>query len=99
MGFWLAAGGLGLAAGHVGILSSVGHPRFFGLRHLGSIAGASVSLVVVGSALGPSALALSRAALGSYQPALYGAAALPLLIALVALAPLHRRDVPPNRSR
>jgi MFS family permease len=93
-GFWLAAIGLGVAGGHVSVLSAVGHPRFFGLRHLGAIAAASMSTVVVGSALGPSALALSRAAFGSYQPALYTAALLPLGVALFALAPLHRRDVP-----
>jgi len=93
-GFGLAALGLGVAGGHFSVLSAVGHPRFFGLRHLGAIAAASMSTVVVGSALGPSALALSRAALGSYQPALYTAALLPLGIALFAVAPLHRRDVP-----
>jgi hypothetical protein len=76
------------------VLSAVGHPRFFGLRHLGAIAGASMSAVVVGSALGPSTLALSRAALGSYQPALYAAALLPLGIALFAMAPIHHRDIP-----
>lgn len=95
-GFWLAALGLGVAGGHFSVLSAVGHPRFFGLRHLGAIAAASMSTVVVGSALGPSALALSRAALGSYQPALYAAALLPLLVGLFALAPLHPRDVRAN---
>ncbi len=93
VGFWLAVVGLGLAGGHFSVLSAVGHPRFFGLRHLGAIAAASMSTVVIGSALGPSALALSRAALGSYQPALYTAALLPLLVGLFALAPLHPRDV------
>ena len=95
-GFWLAAFGLGVAGGHFSVLSAVGHPRFFGLRHLGAIAAASMSTVVVGSALGPSALALSRAALGSYQPALYMAALLPLFVGLFALAPLHPRDVRSN---
>ena len=95
-GFWLAALGLGVAGGHFSVLSAVGHPRFFGLRHLGAIAAASMTTVVVGSALGPSALALSRAALGSYQPALYTAALLPLWVGLFALAPLHPRDVRAN---
>ncbi|MDJ0847070.1 MAG: MFS transporter [Myxococcota bacterium] len=97
-GFWLAAFGLGVAGGHFSVLSAVGHPRFFGLRHLGAIAAASMSTVVVGSALGPSALALCRATLGSYQPALHAAALLPLLVGLLALAPLHPRDVRPNDS-
>ncbi len=96
-GFWLAVFGLGVAGGHFSVLSAVGHPRFFGLRHLGSIAAASTSAVVIGSALGPSALALSRAALGSYQPALHTAALLPLLVGLLALAPLHPRDVRADR--
>ncbi len=92
-GFWLAAFGLGVAGGHFSVLCAVGHPRFFGLRHLGAIAAASMSMVVVGSALGPSALALSRAALGSYQPALYTAALFPLSVGLFALARLHPQDV------
>ncbi len=96
VGFWLAVLGLGVAAGHFTVLSAVGHPRFFGLRHLGAIAAASMSTVVVGSALGPSALALSRAALDSYQPALHAAALLPLAIGVFALASLHPRDVPTN---
>ncbi len=72
----------------------MGHPRFFAVHHLRAIAGAPMSEVVVGSALGPSALALSRARLGSYLPTLHAAALLPLLVALFAWAPLHLRDVP-----
>ncbi|MEM7409346.1 MAG: MFS transporter [Myxococcota bacterium] len=94
-GFWLASICLGVAGGHFSVLSVVGHPRFFGTRHLGSIAAASTSVVVVGSALGPSALALSRATLGSYQPALHAAALLPLVVGACAIVPLHPRDVPP----
>ncbi|MGF1466237.1 MAG: MFS transporter [Sandaracinaceae bacterium] len=96
LGFWLAALGLGLAGGHFSVLTAVGHPRFFGRRHLGAISGASMTAVVVGSALGPYALAVSRSGLGSYSPALYASAALPLALLLFTVAPLHRRDVPPG---
>jgi hypothetical protein len=94
-GYWLAAIGLGLAGGYYAVLSAVGLPRFFGRLHLGSIAGASMGFVVFGSALGPSALALSRAVLGSYGPGLYLAAVLPAGVALAASSPLPG-DPPPT---
>ena len=96
MGFRAAAIGLGLAAGQFGLLSSVGLPRLFGRLHLGAIAGASMTAVVVGSAIGPSLLAASRSVLGSYGPVLHVLATLPLGIALATVRPLHPNDVPPS---
>ena len=53
--------------------------------------------MVVGSAIGPSALALSRSLFGSYTPGLYAAAMVPALITLLALRPAHPTDFPPGR--
>lgn len=98
LGFHTAAVGLGLAAGQFGLLSSVGFPRLFGRRHLGAISGANMTAVVVGSAIGPSLLAASRSAFGSYEPVLYVLAILPLGVALAARNPLHPLDVPPRHG-
>ncbi|MEM1414493.1 MAG: MFS transporter [Myxococcota bacterium] len=89
LGMALAAVGLGIAGGLFSVLMTVALPSLFGRRHLAAIGGASMTAVVAGSALGPLALALSRDLLGTYAPALYGAALLPLLVALGALRPLH----------
>ncbi len=97
LGFPAAALGLGLAAGQFGVLSSVGFPRLFGRSHLGAISGANATIVVLGSAIGPSLLAASRSAFGSYEPVLYLLAALAPAIALAAWQPLHPRDVAPSR--
>ncbi len=85
LGFWLAAAALGVSSGAFTVLTAVGHARLFGRLHLGAINGASMSAVIVGSALGPSAFAWSREFLGSYQPALYASALLPLPVLALAL--------------
>lgn len=94
VGYALTAVGFGVAGGHFSVLTTVALPRFFGRRHLATINGASMTAIVVGSALGPSVLAVSRSWLGSYAPALYLCALLPLLVAVPTLWPLHPRDVP-----
>ena len=71
VGFALAVLGLGVAGGFFGPLSSVALPRFFGRLHLGAIAGVQSMMMVIGSALGPSALALSHDFAGGYAPGLY----------------------------
>ncbi|MGJ7450593.1 hypothetical protein [Aquipuribacter sp. MA13-13] len=76
---------LGLAAGSIRSLEAASFPRYFGTLHLGSIRGI-VALVSVGStAFGPLLFALVRDATGSYQPALLGAAAVPMLVAVAAV--------------
>ena len=71
--------------------------KYFGRRHLGSITGL-VSLVTVGgSALGPMPMGVARDLFGSYDVALTVAAALPLVLAVVALfarRPQRRRASP-----
>ena len=97
VGYALAVLGIGVAGGFFGPLSSVALPRLFGRLHLGAIAGVQTMLIVVGSALGPSALALSRDLTGSYAPGLYACLALPALVGGLTLVSHHPRDRPPDR--
>jgi MFS transporter, OFA family, oxalate/formate antiporter len=62
-------------------------PRLFGRRHLGAIAGAQMSALVIGSALGPFLFAWIQAATGSYQRALLVSTVGPVLS--LALATVH----------
>lgn len=94
VGYAIAAVGFGVAGGHFSVLTTVALPRFFGRTHLATINGASMTAIVVGSAVGPSVLALSRSWVGSYTPALHVLALLPLGVAVLALGPLHPRDLP-----
>ncbi len=94
VGYGVATVALGVAGGHFSVLTTVGLPRFFGRLHLGTIGGASMTATVLGSALGPSVLAASRAGLGSYVPALLAAATVPLVLLALTMVPLHPRDRP-----
>lgn len=62
---WGASSGLRAA------LMAAALPRLFGRTHLGSIAGAQMSALVIGSALGPFFFAWVEAAAGSYRRALW----------------------------
>ncbi|MCB9596539.1 MAG: MFS transporter [Sandaracinaceae bacterium] len=95
VGFGLAVVGLGVSGGFFGPLASVALPRFFGRLHLGAIAGMQSMLLVLGSALGPSALALSRTSTGSYAPGLFVCVALPAAVLALNVFARHPRDVPP----
>ena len=89
----LAILGMGVSGGCFAPLSTVAIPRFFGRANLGAINSVMLMTVVWGSAFGPSALALSRDLLGSYRPALYACAVLPLLaLVLSLLAPTPPRQ-------
>jgi len=59
--------GNGIASGLFGVVSSVTWPRFFGLKHLGSITGFNMSWIVAGSALGPYLFSLLHGFEGSYK--------------------------------
>ncbi len=85
--------GWGVSGGFYGPLSTVAIPKLFGRRHLGAISGALMSLLVIASALGPSALALSKLQLGAYGPgliALCGLSAVAFLLAPAARTPAAR---------
>lgn len=62
---WGASSGLRAA------LMAAAFPRLFGRTHLGAIAGAQMSALVIGSALGPFFFAWVEAAAGSYRRALW----------------------------
>ena len=94
VGYWLTVLGFGAATGCMGPLSSVALPRYFGRVHLGAIGGAQSMTLVVGSALGPSLLALSETLSGGYRLGLGVCAALPLGAAALNAFARHPRDVP-----
>lgn len=58
LGYWMTAAGFGLSGGCFSPLSSVALPNFFGRDHIGEISGRCMSIVVIGSALGPSILSI-----------------------------------------
>lgn len=96
--FWTTTLGLGVAGGFWGPISTVALPRFFGRLHLGAIGGLSMMCIVLGSAVGPSILALSKASTGHYSMGLYAGCALPIIgFALALLAP--DPVTPPLRAR
>ncbi|HKL31506.1 MAG TPA: MFS transporter [Tangfeifania sp.] len=70
--------GHGITSGMQNVLMTVTWPRFFGRKHLGSITGFMMSLIVFSSALGPVLFSFSFTKLGSYGYAVF------ILIALVA---------------
>jgi cyanate permease len=82
----LAIVGTGIASGLFGTLSTLAMAKLFGRAHLGTTSSAQTSALVIGSALGPSLLAASRAAAGSYGPALQAAAVLPVLVLVLTLS-------------
>jgi OFA family oxalate/formate antiporter-like MFS transporter len=74
----------GLASGFFGPLMAAAVPNFFGRTHIGAIQGVLMMVLVIASALGPSALALFKNAFGSYAPGLTVLAAMPLLVFVAA---------------
>ena len=52
-GWWLMAIGQGIAGGMFAQLNGVAFPTLYGTKHLGSISGNVMALIVAGSALGP----------------------------------------------
>lgn len=60
-------------------------PRYFGLKHLGSIMGVGQMIGVVGASLGPLPLGVANDWLGGYDPMLIGMAVVPAAWAVVAL--------------
>jgi MFS family permease len=71
--------GHGIVSGTQNVLMTVTWPRFFGRKHLGSITGFMMSLIVFSSALGPVLFSFSFTKLGGYGYAVWG------LIAVVAV--------------
>jgi MFS transporter, OFA family, oxalate/formate antiporter len=83
---------LGIDSGLFQTVGGVIWADYFGRKHLGSIAGFASSLGTLGSALGPLPFALARDLLGTYDLALWIAAALPvaLIVANIVVGPPTR---------
>jgi OFA family oxalate/formate antiporter-like MFS transporter len=64
--YWMIITGNGIVWGMYTVLIAVTWPRFYGLKHLGAISGFSLSLAVIGSALGPYLFSLSFKLTGHY---------------------------------
>lgn len=80
----------GAAQGCFGPMTTAAMPRLFGRRHLGAIAGVQMSMMVIGSAIGPALFALVKATAGSYQMALWLCAVVPAAGLVLAIAGLVR---------
>ncbi|MDA3963003.1 MAG: MFS transporter [Planctomycetota bacterium] len=76
--------GIGGANGCFATLVTVGLPRFFGRTHLGAIGGVQMSVMVIGSAIGPAVFAAAKRITTSYDIALY--ACLVPVVMLIGLA-------------
>ncbi|AFZ44486.1 major facilitator superfamily MFS_1 [Halothece sp. PCC 7418] len=63
--------GLGASGGFFATLTTIALPRLFGRAYLGAIGGMQMTSLVIGSAIGPSLLALFKETFGSYQSGLY----------------------------
>ena len=68
---FVAIGSWGASSGLQAALMAAALPRLFGRTNLGAIAGAQMSALVIGSALGPFLFAWVQSTAGSYQRALW----------------------------
>jgi MFS family permease len=84
--------GNGISSGIFGLLSAVTWANFFGRRHLGSISGLNMSMVVFGSAIGPVLFSQSLTLTGYYGTAGW----VSLLLAALLLAAALRVEQPPH---
>jgi MFS family permease len=87
---------LGAAGGSARALEAAAFPRLFGTRHLGSIRGVSMAAMVIGTALGPFALAVGRSAVGSYLPVLHWLLLLPAVVVVLGLSADVRQPTRPD---
>jgi len=83
--YFLMILGHGISGGIMNLLSTVTWPRFFGIKHLGSISGFAMGMVVAGSAAGPYLFSLSLSLFGSYSYICWSSAVFGLIISLLAL--------------
>lgn len=82
----------GFAQGCYAPLTSAAIPRLFGRRHLGAIAGAQMSVIVIGSAIGPAMFAMVKSVAGNYETALWISTVMPIAGLIVAIIGLRTGD-------
>ncbi|MEQ8842056.1 MAG: MFS transporter [Acidimicrobiales bacterium] len=83
----------GVSQGCFSALTSAAIPKVFGRRHLGAVAGAQMSTMVIGSAIGPAFFALVHSIAGGYRTALWISTVIPAVGLILSIAGLrqHRR--------
>ena len=81
---------LGATMGLYRIVATVAWAHYFGRRHLGAIAGAASTIMIIGAAVGPIPLGVARDLLGSYNLALTLLALIPLALSVASLLVLKR---------
>ncbi|NCN27815.1 MFS transporter [bacterium] len=84
LGFGLTAFGLGLSSGLFALLHGAAWPKLFGRAHLGSISGAVMSWIVLGSAVGPYIFSLGQEGEGNYKYILFLSMLYPALVMLAS---------------
>lgn len=82
--YWLIITGNGIVWGLYTVLIGVTWPRFYGLKNLGAISGFSMSLTVIGSALGPYLFSLSSDITDSYDSVAWLCVIISILLFLLA---------------
>jgi MFS family permease len=86
---------LGLAGGSTRSVTAALLPKWFGVKHIGSIQGLMTFGGVAASALGPVAFSLGRDWLGDYSVTALAWAALPTAVAVVAAVTIGRESPSP----
>lgn len=84
IGMMITALGFGISGGLFAQLSGSAWPKLFGRTHLGSIAGMSMSWLVMGSSLGPYMLSLGGETVEGVNTVLYLFALFPLFVAVAS---------------
>ena len=84
MAYWSVISGNGIVWGLFTVLIAVTWPRFYGLKNLGAISGFSISLSVIGSALGPYIFSLSFSLTSKYSLVAWVCAGLSIILFLLA---------------
>jgi len=88
----LLIGGMGLASGIFGVLTTVTWPKLYGREHLGAISGMAMSFMVAGSALGPWIFSFMESIWGHYRYTGWFGMGFALLIALTSLPVLMKSE-------
>ncbi len=85
--------GNGISSGLYNVLMAVTWPRFYGRKHLGSISGQVMAIIVFASAFGPVLFSFSNTSFGGYQVTFYV-----LMVILAALFVLSFKAENPQRK-
>jgi len=67
VGIPLTIAGIGILGGFFAVLNAIAWPRFYGRKHLGAITGKVMGMLVLASALAPSAYSMVFSTFSSYQ--------------------------------